>query len=148
MNRADFDRYLAAFNTRDYEGVCDFYTEPMSMEFFGVSIRSREDMKRFYGFLHSHLRESVRVLNFASSPTLTAVDAVVRLEGLRELDRKTLEANGCGQLYPIRAGEVQEIRQFLFYTMMDGKISKVECALGPGAPPPSATERPNAPAGE
>lgn len=138
MNRADFDRYLAAFNTRDYDGVCDFYTDPMRMEFFGISIRSREDMRRFYGFLHSYLRESVRVLNFASSPTLTAVDAIVRLESFRDLDQKTLAANGCGQLHPIRAGEVQEIRQFLFYTIVDGKISKVECALGPGETPVSA----------
>jgi SnoaL-like domain len=132
MNRADYDRYLAAFNTRDYDGVCDFFTEPMRMEFFGISIRSREDMKRFYRFLHAYLRESVRVLNFASSPTLMAVDAIVRLEGFRDLDQTTLAANGCGGLYPIKAGEVQEIRQFLFYTMVDGKIAKVECALGPG----------------
>lgn len=135
MNRADYDRYLAAFNRRDYDAVCDFYAQPMRMEFFGISIRSREDMKRFYGFLHSHVKESVSVLNFASSPTLTAVDGIVRIEGYRDLDKKTLEAYGCGQLYPIAAGEVQQIRQFIFYTIVDGKISKVECALAPTEPP-------------
>jgi SnoaL-like domain len=131
LTRTDYDRYLKAFNARNYEEVCDFYTDPMRMEFFGISIRSRQDMRRFYGFLHSYLKESVRVLNFASSATLTAVDAIVRLEGFRDLDLPTLQAHGCGQLHPIRAGEVQEIRQFLFYTMVDGKISKVECALAP-----------------
>jgi hypothetical protein len=131
MNRSDYDRYLAAFNARDYDGVCDFYAQPMKLDFFGVSLRSREDLKRFYGFLHSYVKESVQVLNFASSPTLTAIDAVVRVEGFRDLDRATLDANGLAQFFPIKAGEVQEMRQFIFYTICDGKIAKVECTLAP-----------------
>lgn len=133
MNRADYDRYLAAFNAKDYDAVCDFYAQPMDMRFFGVALRSREDMKRFYGFLHAHVHESVRVLNFASSETLTAVDAIVRIEAYRDLDQATLEANGAGGLFPIKAGEVQEMRQFIFYTIRNGLITDVECALGPPA---------------
>lgn len=133
MNRAGYDRYLAAFNAKDYDAVCDFYAEPMNMDFFGISIRSREDMKRFYGFLHSYVRESVRVRNFASSDTLTAIDAIVRLEAFRDLDAETLAANGCAQFLPIKAGEKQELRQFVFYTLTEaGKIANVECAMLPG----------------
>ena len=133
MNRADYDRYLAAFNAKDYDAVCDFYAEPMNMSFFGVSLKSRDDMKRFYGFLHAHVLESVRVLNFASSDTLTAVDAIVRVEGIADLDRATLDANGASGLFPIRKGDVQEMRQFIFYTIRDGRIANVECALMPPA---------------
>jgi hypothetical protein len=129
LNRADYDRYLTAFNARDYDGVCDFYAQPMDLEFFGISLRSRDDLKRFYRFLHSYVKESVTVRNFASSSTLTAVDAIVRLEAFRDLDKETLAANGYGQLFPIKAGEVQELRQFIFYTIADGKIVKTECAL-------------------
>jgi hypothetical protein len=85
VNRTDYDRYLADFNAKNYDAVCDFYAEPMDMEFFGVHLRSRADMKRFYGFLHSYVTENVTVRNFASSDTLTAVDAVVRLEAYRDL---------------------------------------------------------------
>ncbi|MCW2362250.1 MULTISPECIES: nuclear transport factor 2 family protein [Sphingobium] len=131
MNRADYERYLAAFNAKDYDAVCDFYAEPMDMRFFGVALQSREDMKRFYSFLHAHVHESVRVLNFASSDTLTAVDAIVRIEAYRDLDRATLDANGAGGLFPIKAGEVQEMRQFIFYTLRDGLIVDVACALAP-----------------
>jgi hypothetical protein len=131
LNRADYERYLAAFNTRNYDGVCDFYAQPMNLEFFGICLRSRDDLKRFYGFLHSYVKESVTVRNFASSPTLTAVDAIVRLEAFRDLDKETLTANGYGQLFPIKAGEVQELRQFIFYTIAAGKIVKTECALAP-----------------
>lgn len=129
MNRADYDRYLEAFNRRDYDAVCDFYGDPMQMAFFGLDIRTREDMKRFYGFLHSYVRESARVLNFASSPTLAAVDAIVRVEAFRDLDRQTLDAHGCQKFFPIRQGEVQEMRQFIFYTLRDGKIARVECGF-------------------
>ncbi len=134
MNRADYDRYLAAFNAKDYDAVCDFYAEPMNMNFFGVALRSRADMKRFYSFLHSYVLESVRILNFASSETLTAVDGLVRVEGIRDLDKATLEANGCGGLFPIMTGEVQEMRQLIFYTLRDGKIANVECAIMPLQP--------------
>jgi hypothetical protein len=133
MNRAGYDRYLAAFNSKDYDAVCDFYAEPMNMDFFGVSIRSREDMKRFYGFLHAYVKESVRVRNFASSSTLTAIDAIVQLEAFRDLDAETLAANGYAQFRPIKAGEVQELRQFIFYALAaDGKIANVECAMPAG----------------
>jgi hypothetical protein len=131
MNRAQYDDYIGKFNARDYDGVCDYYAEPMKMDFFGVSLKSRDDMKRFYGFLHDHVKESAHVLNFASSDTLTAVDAIVRVEGIRDLDPETLAAHGMRQLFPIKAGEVQEMRQFIFYTITEGKIAKVECALVP-----------------
>ena len=131
MNRADYDRYLTAFNARDYDAIADFYHEPIRMEFFGVSIGSRAALKRFYGFLHSYVTESVNVLNFAASDTLTAVDAIVRLEACRDLDVAALAAEGLDRFFPIGKGEVQELRQFILYTIDNGKIAKVECALAP-----------------
>jgi len=111
--------------------VADFYAEPMKMDFFGVALRSREDLKRFYGFLHSYVKESVTVRNFASSDTLTAVDAIVRIEATRDLPAETLAANGCAQFHPMTAGQVFELRQFIFYTIRDGKIAQTECAMLP-----------------
>jgi hypothetical protein len=131
MNRADYDRYLAAFNAKDYDGVADFYAEPMDMDFFGVRLQSRSDLIRFYSFLHSYVKESVDVRNFAASATLTAVDAIVRIEAFRDLTADVLEANGCGQFFPIKSGDVQELRQFIFYTIRDGKIARTECAMLP-----------------
>lgn len=131
MNRADYDRYLSAFNAKDYDGVADFYAEPMKMDFFGVSLRSRDDLKRFYGFLHSYVKESVTVLNFASSDTLTAVDAIVRIEALRDLPQAVLNANGAGAFHPMTAGQTFELRQFIFYTTRGGKIVQTECAMLP-----------------
>ncbi len=134
MNRDAYERYLACFNSKDYDGVAGFYAEPMKMDFFGVSIRNREDLTRFYSFLHSYVKESVSVLNFAASDTLTAVDAIVRIEATRDLTQDVLAANGAGALHPMEAGQVLEMRQFIFYTTKAGKIVQTECALLPPEP--------------
>jgi hypothetical protein len=129
MNRDAYDAYVRAFNARDYDAVCDFYVQPPTMSFFGVTISSREELKAFYSFLHSYVTESVTITRFASSNDLTAVDAIVRIEAFRDLDAETLAANGCSGFFPIKAGDVQTLRQFLFYSTRDGKIERVECAM-------------------
>ena len=131
LNRAAYDRYLAAFNARDYDGVADFYVDPPRMEFFGIVITSRAELKAFYAWLHSFVKESVTIHAFAASDTLTALDADVRIEALRELTREELDAHGATGFFPIAKGEVQVIRQFIFYTTSQGRIAKVECALPP-----------------
>ncbi|MDP3550109.1 MAG: nuclear transport factor 2 family protein [Novosphingobium sp.] len=131
LSREAYDRYVAAFNAKDYDAVAAFYVDPPLMTFFGVEIRSRQALKDFYAFLHDHVNESVRVLNFAASETLTAIDAVVRVEGIRPLTREALDAQGLHGFFPIAVGEVQEMRQFIFYTINNGLIERVECALAP-----------------
>jgi hypothetical protein len=116
LDRAGYERYLAAFNARDYDAVADFYVDPPRMEFFGIVITSREELKAFYAWLHSCVKESVSIHNFAASETATAVDAIVRIEALRDLTRDELDSKGATGFFPIRAGDVQEIRQFIFYT--------------------------------
>jgi len=133
MNRDAYERYLACFNSKDYDGVADFYAEPMKMDFFGVSIRNREDLTRFYTFLHRYVKESVRVLNFAASDTLTAVDGIVRIEAICDLTQDVLDANGASAFHPMNAGQILEMRQFIFYTTKAGKIVQTECALMPPA---------------
>jgi hypothetical protein len=131
LDRARYDRYLAAFNAKDYDGVADFYVDPPRMEFFGIVITSRRELKEFYSWLHSAVKESVTLRNFAASETCTACDAIVRIEALRDLTREELDAKGATGFFPIKAGEVQEIRQFIFYSVQDGLIKQVEAALPP-----------------
>lgn len=133
LDREGYNRYLAAFNAKDYDGVADFYVDPPRMEFFGIVITSRQELKDFYAWLHSFVHESVTLRNFAASESCTACDAIVRIEAYRDLTREELDARGATGFFPIAAGEVQEIRQFIFYTVKGGKIEKVEAALPPPA---------------
>lgn len=128
---ADYLRYVEAFNSRDYDGVFDFYGPAPRMAFFGIAITSRDELKAFYGFLHQYVVETVTVERCAVSEDLCAVEAIVRIEATQDLTRETLDANGMQQFFPIAKGEVQEMRQYIHYHLVEGKIASVGCALVP-----------------
>ena len=77
----------------------------------------------------AHPVRSVRVERFASSDELAAVEGVIRIEGIEDLNRETLDARGMQQFFPIAKGEVQEMRQYIHYHLRNGKIESVGCAL-------------------
>ena len=129
MTREDYQRYAAAFNARDYDTVFDFYAENPRMAFFGVEITTREQLRAFYSFLHRYVRETIAIERFASSDELAAVEGLIRIEGIADLTREVLDAHGMQQFFPIRAGEVQEMRQYIHYHLKSGKIESVGCAL-------------------
>ena len=131
MTRKDYDRYAAAFNARDYDGVFDFYHENPRMAFFGIEITTREQLREFYTFLHDHVRETIKVERFAAGDDLVAVEGVIRIEAFRDLTREALDARGMQQFFPIKAGDVQEMRQYIHYHLQDGKIMGVGCAIVP-----------------
>jgi hypothetical protein len=129
MTREEYDRYVAAFNARDYDAVFDFYAENPRMAFFGIEITTRDQLKDFYGFMHCFVKETVTVERFAGSDELAAVEAIVRIEATDDLTRDILDARGMDQFFPIAKGEVQEMRQYIHYHLKDGKIASVGCAL-------------------
>ena len=131
MTRDDYERYAAAFNARDYDAVFDFYAENPRMAFFGIEITSREELKQFYGFLHEYVKETVTVERFAGSEELAAVEGIVRIEAIKDLTAEILAENGMDQFFPISAGDVQEMRQYIHYHLKNGKIENVGCALIP-----------------
>ncbi|HZF46227.1 MAG TPA: nuclear transport factor 2 family protein [Sphingomonadaceae bacterium] len=129
MTREDYERYVAAFNARDYDTVFDFYAENPRMAFFGIEITNRQQLKDFYGFLHQYVKETVEVERFAGSDEMAAVEGIVRVEGIADLTPEILLEKGMPQFFPIRTGEVQEMRQYIHYHLKDGKIESVGCAL-------------------
>ncbi len=131
MTREDYQRYAEAFNNRDYDAVFDFYTDTPRMAFFGIEISTREQLREFYSFLHSYVRETITIEKFASSEELAAVEGVIRVEAYRDLTREDLEANGMEQFFPIAKGDVQEMRQYIHYHLEGGKIASVGCAIVP-----------------
>jgi hypothetical protein len=131
MTRDDYEQYAAAFNARDYDAVFDFYAENPRMAFFGVEITTREQLRVFYTFLHTYVRETITIERFAASEELAAVEGIIRVEGIADLTREELDARGLDQFFPITKGEVQEMRQYIHYHLHGGKIAGVGCALVP-----------------
>ncbi|WP_244017026.1 nuclear transport factor 2 family protein [Novosphingobium organovorum] len=129
MTREDYERYAAAFNARDYDAVYDFYAPGARLAFFGVDLPDRAAFKRFYAFLHSYVDESLTIERFAASDELVALEGVIRIEARRDLTAQALAAEGLDRFFPIRAGEVQELRQSIHYHVANGRFTGVTCAL-------------------
>jgi hypothetical protein len=129
MNRADYDRYLACFNAKDYEGVLSFWAEKFDLQFAGYRFTTPDEIRKFYGFLHQYLKETITVTAYVNDANMVAMEAIVRIEGIKPLDQATLEAAGYGRLVPLAVGQVVEIPQYIHYHLRDGKIVRAGCAI-------------------
>src|SRR6478609_2729336 len=105
--REDFDRYQAAFHAGDYDTAFDYYVEKLRLRVFGLEITTRFQLHKLYRFLHEHVRETIHIERFAISEDFVAAEALVRIEGLRDVDTQRLREEGLHQFGPIAAGEVQ-----------------------------------------
>jgi hypothetical protein len=130
MTRAEYDRYAEAFNSLDYETVCDFYAEDAELAFFGVRLRGREEVKRFYAFLHAHVKETLTIHRYASSDELVALEGVIRIEAASTITNDMLDERGIPHVFAIEKGQIVEMPQYIHYHLnADGLFTGVGCAL-------------------
>lgn len=130
MDRKTYDDYLAKFNGRDYEGFLAYWDDnDVDISIAGVSLKSKDQIRKFYAFLHDHLREEISVQKYISSAEMVAMEATVRITGLKTLTAELLAAQGLDGFLPLKAGEVVEIPQFIHYHLRNGAITKALCAI-------------------
>ncbi len=84
-SRKDFDAYLAKFNSRDYEGFLAYFADKFEMIHVGANLKSREEVMRFYNFLHQYIKESVIVDRLVMDRDTIAMEARVKIEGIKKL---------------------------------------------------------------
>jgi len=129
MDRTAYDHYLACFNARDYDAVLAHYAEEFVLEFGGLRFTRKQQVKDFYAFLHSYLDESITVQAFVSDGVMVALEGIVRIEGRVELTAEVLAEAGYAGLFPLAAGAVLHIPQYIHYHLRDGLIVRAGCAL-------------------
>lgn len=130
MDRARYEQYASAFNSRDYDTVYDFYADGAKLSFFGVDLPDRQSFKAFYQFLHAHLIETLGITRFASSDELVALEGIIRIEATEDLRAQDLEARGYPAHFAIAKGDVREMPQYIHYHVdQAGKFTWVGCAL-------------------
>jgi hypothetical protein len=135
VDRAAYDEYLRKFNARDYDSVLDFYADRFEIVFLGHALRSCEEVKAFYAFLHAHLNETISVRRFVSDADTVAIEAIVRLEGTNPISEEEKARAGFSWIGVPPPGVVVEIPQFIHYHLKDGKITGAYCAVFEGAQP-------------
>ncbi len=129
MNRAEYDRYVADFNARDYAAVLSRFADAFELHFAGYVFRTREQVLDFYTFFHRHVEEHVNVHRFVADPDTVALEADVVLHALDDLTPAMLAERGFDRLVSLRRGETVTIPQFIHYHLENGKIVRALCAV-------------------
>ena len=130
MDRAAYDRYLTAFNARDYDGVLAHFADSFELSFGGYMFRTKDAVRQLYAFLHAHVNERITVHRFVSDARTVAMEADVRLEALDDMTPEMLAEAGLGKLQPMTRGQIITIPQFIHYHLdADGKIVRALCAI-------------------
>jgi hypothetical protein len=125
--RKDFDAYLHKFNGHDYRGFLDYYAEPFEMIHVAGNLKTRDEVMRFYRFLHRYIKETVLVDRLVMDRETVAMEARVQIKGIRALTPEVIAASGYPRLRPLKKGETAVIPQFIHYHIVNGKFVKVEC---------------------
>ena len=130
MERSAYERYLAAFNARDYDLVLDHFAERFEVVFAGVVLRTKPAVRDFYAFLHAHLDERIAIGRYLSDGQTIAMEADVRLEGLKPLTPAMLAERGLAGMQPLGVGQVVTIPQFIHYHLdAQGRFVAALCAV-------------------
>jgi len=126
-SRKDFDTYLTRFNSRDYQGFLDYFADKFEMIHVGGNLKSREEVMKFYNFLHRYIKETVIVDRLVMDENMIAMEARVQIVGIRELTPEAVAASDYPRLKPLKVGQKAVIPQFIHYHIVNGKFVKVEC---------------------
>jgi hypothetical protein len=127
MTRAEFDEYLEKFNSRDYDGFLDYYADGFEMIHVGGCLRGRDEVMKFYNFLHRYIKEKVIIDHFISDERMIAMEARVELECIEDLSPEMVASSDYPKLVSLKEGEKFVIPQFIHYHLTNGKFIRVEC---------------------
>lgn len=133
MDRSAFEAYLQKFHARDYDAILDYFSDDLQVAFAGYVFTTKDEVRNFYDFFHSYVKETIQLDRFAFGGDLMAIEARVKLECFRDLTQDALNAQGLDRIVSLSAGQTVTIPQFIHYTIRDGKFTKVECVVS--APP-------------
>lgn len=129
MKREAYQRYLALFNAKDYEGVLSHFAPEFELVFVGYVFRTADEVRRLYTFLHAHVEEHIFLKAFVSNDDMVALEADVRLTGLAEASAEDAAKAGVAGLPLPLPGQTIVIPQFIHYHLKDGKFAKALCAV-------------------
>ncbi|MCL6251576.1 nuclear transport factor 2 family protein [Altererythrobacter sp. KTW20L] len=120
-SREWFDRYVAAFNARDYAGFGAYYAPQVDFQGQAAKLTGGQAIMDFYGRIHAQVDETVEVLAFVGSPGLVAAELLTTLVSRGDWPHFP---NG-----PMTAGERRQSRNFAFYDIDEnGLFTRIRTA--------------------
>jgi hypothetical protein len=117
MTEADYHRYIAAFNARDYGTLETFLADDFALENAGFIVRDKPAFRDFYAFFHSYCRETVRFKGYYPGREGFVANVVIRFEGLRDLSPEVLAEKGFPGMTPVPQGATVEVEFLILYRL-------------------------------
>ncbi len=134
MTEADYHRYIAAFNSRDYDALETFFADDFVLENAGFAVRGKPAFRAFYAFFHEFCREEVELREFfpghGEGRSGFVTNVVIHFTGLKELSQKELDARGYPGMTPVPVGVSVSVEFYIHYILGDdGLIRHIKGAV-------------------
>ena len=123
MDRARYERYLAAFNGKDYDTLGEFYADDVEFvlsEERGLKFYGREAILNLYRPFHQAVDEHVEIIRFAEGGDFLAV----------EVDAEFRPIPGQSQsVIDLPHGKVLKVTTFAFYDLgPDDRFTRIRAS--------------------
>lgn len=140
MELADYRRYLAAFNAKDYATLETFFANDFVLENAGFAVRGKPAFREFYRFFHEYCREEVTLREFFPGQGGFVANVIITFTGLKDLSPAELERRGYAGMTPVPVGASVPVEFYIHYLLNDdgliryikGAVWVPESAAAPG----------------
>ena len=119
-SRAWFEIYLDAFNRADFTAFGAFYHEDVAFHGRAATLAGRAAVLDFYRMVRGRIDEHIELVSFLGSPERCAVEIITNL-----VPREDWPDFPSGAL---RQGEPRRSVNFVFYDLVDGRLSRIRSA--------------------
>lgn len=111
MDRARYERYLAAFNGREYDALGEFYADDVEFvlsEERGLKFHGRQAILDLYRPFHQAVDERVDIVNFADGGDFLAVEVKAEFRPIPGRSQSVID---------LPPGKMLKVTTFAFYDL-------------------------------
>ena len=123
MDRARYERYLAAFNGKDYATLGEFYADDIEFvlsEERGLKFHGREAILNLYRPFHHAVEERVEIVRFADGGDFLAVEVNAEFRPIPGRSQSVID---------LPHGKVLKVTTFAFYDLgPDDRFTRIRAA--------------------
>lgn len=130
VTEADYHRYIAAFNSRDYGALETFFADDFALENAGFIVKGKPAFRKFYAFFHDYCRETVTFRGFYPGRNGFVANIMIRFEGLKDLTPEVLAEKGYPGMTPVAKGDAVDLEFLILYELgSDNLIRHIKGAV-------------------
>lgn len=125
--RQAFNAYTTAFSNADLETASSYYTEDVVCELGSLTLNGRHAIVDFYKDMFTRVRERLTLHKLSADDDSMCADITSTFTAVED-------ASDFAPM-PLKKGEVLNVPVFVFYTLRDGRICRIQVARSGPRPP-------------